>query len=99
MAISRRTLLQRLSTGAAATVAVPWLAELSAADPSGKPIRLNRNENAYGPSAQAIAAMRQVATSANRYADVGAEALRHTIADGSRVTPEQVVLGCGCAEV
>src|ERR1700737_3407518 len=98
MAISRRTLLHRLSTGAAATVAGPWLAELSAAGPSGRPIRLNRNENAYGPSEQAMAAMRQV-TSANRYADVETEALRRKIADCHRVTSEQVVLGCGSGEV
>jgi histidinol-phosphate aminotransferase len=98
MAISRRTLLQRLSMGAAATVARPWLAELSAAGPSGRPIRLNRNENAYGPSEQAMAAMRQV-TSANRYADVETEALRRKIADCHGVTSEQVVLGCGSGEV
>jgi histidinol-phosphate aminotransferase len=99
MPISRRTLLQRLRTGAAATVAVPWLAELSAAGPSGRPIRLNRNENTYGPSEQAMAAMRQALTSANRYADVETEALRRKIADGHRVAPEQVVLGCGSGEV
>jgi histidinol-phosphate aminotransferase len=98
MTISRRILLQCLSTGAAATVAGPWLAKLSAADPSGRPIRLNRNENAYGPSEQAMAAMRQV-SSANRYADVDTEALRRKIAAYHRVTPEQVVLGCGSSEV
>jgi histidinol-phosphate aminotransferase len=99
MTISRRILLQRLSTGAAATVAAPWLAKLSAAGPSGRPIRLNRNENAYGPSEQAMAAMRQAVTSANRHAEVETEALRRKIADCHRVTPEQVVLGCGSGEV
>jgi len=93
MTISRRILLQCLSTGAAATVAGPWLAKLSAAGPSGRPIRLNRNENAYGPSEQAMAAMRQQVSSANRYADVDTEALRRKIAAYHRVTPEQVVLG------
>jgi histidinol-phosphate aminotransferase len=99
MRISRRTLLQRLSTGAAATVAVPWLAETSAAGPSGGPIRLNRNENAYGPSEHAMTAMRQAMTSANRYGDVEMEALRRTIAGCHRMTPEQVALGCGSGEV
>ena len=92
MTISRRILLQRLSTGAAATVAVPWLAKLSAAGPSGRPIRLNRNENAYGPSEQAMAATGRAVTSANRYADVETEALQRTIAACHRVTPEQVRL-------
>jgi histidinol-phosphate aminotransferase len=98
MPISRRTLLQRLSTGAAVTVAGRWLAELSAAGPIGWPIRLSRNENAYGPSEQAMAAMRQV-VSANRYADVETEELRRKIADCHGVMPEQVVLGCGSGEV
>jgi histidinol-phosphate aminotransferase len=99
MTISRRLLLQRLSTSAAATLAMPWLAELGAAGSADRPIRLNRNENAYGPSARAIAAMRPGAASANRYADANAEELRHKIADGFRVTPEQVVLGCGSGEI
>ena len=99
MTISRRILLQRLSTGAAATVAVPWLAKLCAAGPSGRPIRLNRNENAHGPSEQAIAAVRQAVTWASRYADDETEALRRKIAACHRVTPEQVVLGCGSGEV
>ena len=99
MTISRRTLLQRLSTGAAATVAVPWLPESSAAGPPGRPIRLDRNGNAYGPSEQAMAALRRAGTSVNRYADFEMDALRRKIADRHRVTPEQVVLGCGSGEV
>src|ERR1700682_4341931 len=94
MSISRRTLLQRLSAGAAATVAGRWPTELSAASPMGRPIRLSRNENAYGPSPRAMAAMRQV-VSANRYADVETEVLRRKIADSHGVTPHPVVLGCG----
>jgi histidinol-phosphate aminotransferase len=98
MPISRRTLLQRLSAGAVATAAGRWPKELSAASPMGGPIRLSRNENAYGPSPQAMAAMRQV-VSANRYADVETEVLRRKIADCHGVTEQHVVLGCGSREV
>jgi len=97
--ISRRQLLHTLSTGAAATVARPWFAELAASAPVARPIRLNRNENAYGPSDRAIGAMRQSVTSAHRYPDVETEALRNAIAELHRVTPEHVVLGCGSGEI
>jgi len=97
--ISRRQLLERLGTGAAVTVARPWLAELNAAGSSPGTIRLHRNENAYGPSDRAIGVMRRAPTLAHRYADVEDEALRHAVADFHRVTPEQVVPGCGSSEI
>src|SRR5713101_2995753 len=106
MRISRRKLLRRIGAGASITAAMPSLAELSlsaalgepwltpGASRPGCPIRLSRNENAYGPSAKVIATMQETArTVANRYAD--AAALRNKIAALHRVTTEQVVLGCG----
>ena len=66
----------------------------------GGPIRLDRNENAYGPSAKAAAAMQEaVRTAAQRYPDAEAEALRTAIARVHRVTPDRVVLGCGSGDV
>ena len=108
MAISRRTLLGRLGAGAAAVVAERRLAADSGAvaaggadtNRSGGPIRLNRNENPYGPSATVMAAMREAASAAaSRYPDVEAEVLRRKIAGLHRVAPEQVVLGCGSGEI
>jgi histidinol-phosphate aminotransferase len=110
MAISRRALLARLSAGAAAAVATPrWAVGASRATPSatppdtiapGQPIRLNRNENAYGPSATVMTAMREAALGAAfRYPDVEAEALRVKIASDHGVPREQVVLGCGSREI
>lgn len=110
MAISRRALLARLSAGAAAAVAAPrWAVGSSRATPSatppdtiapGQPIRLNRNENAYGPSAVVMTAMREAALGAAfRYPDVEAEALRVMIASQHGVPREQVVLGCGSREI
>jgi histidinol-phosphate aminotransferase len=112
MRISRRALLRRIGAGAAATAAVPSLAEASLGAvmggrlPSGgaigsaRMIRLNRNESAYGPSANAIATMREAAlNAANRYPDGEAEALRSTIGSLHSVSPEQVVLGCGSGEI
>jgi histidinol-phosphate aminotransferase len=54
----------------------------------------------YGPSAAALAAVRDTASSAaGRYPDLEADALRRTIAARHRVAPEQVVLGCGSSEI
>ena len=98
-----------MATGAAATAAVPSLAfgavRGSAPLPEGaanapRPIRLSRNENAYGPSANVTATMREAAlNAANRYPEVEAEALRIRIAALHGVAPEQVVLGCGATEI
>jgi histidinol-phosphate aminotransferase len=112
MSISRRSLLRRIGAAAAGTAVVPSLAEasLSAArgepgltsDASrpGRPIRLSRNENAYGPSARVIATMREAAlTVANRHPEAESDTLRNTIAALHHVTADQVVLGCGSSEI
>ena len=110
--ISRRSLLRRMGAGAAAAVAAPSLAEaslgaipmapvvsLGAIKPEG-PIRLQRNESAYGPSQRAIAAMQEAAVNgASRYPDVGSEALRTKIASLHGLTTDRVVLGCGSSEI
>ena len=110
MAISRRTLLRRLGAGAAVAVTAPHMrvdalgatrdGALGETSRAGEPIRLNRNENAYGPSGDVVAAMRDTAlTAASRYPDVEAEALRRKIAGVHRVAAEHVVLGCGSSEI
>jgi len=92
MSMTRRMLLETLGAGAATALAAR---RAEAASP-GNVIRLNRNENAYGPSPRAIEAIHETAASdANRYPDVEAEELRRRIAAYHRIRPEQVVLGCG----
>ena len=112
MAISRRTILRRMGAGAAVAFAAPSLVEASlgatrvapvgapgASEPAG-PIRLHRNEAAYGPSHRAIAAMQEAALNgASRYADVESEALRTKIARLHGVSTDSVVLGCGSSEI
>ena len=102
MGISRRNLLRQIGAGAAAAgaAAIPVLAEASTGVAPGGPIRLDRNENAYGPSAKAIAAMQDaVRTAASRYPDSEADALREAVARFHRVSPDQIVLGCGAGEI
>jgi histidinol-phosphate aminotransferase len=107
MSISRRHLLRFFGAGAAVSAAMlpvngTCLSDVVLASLAGRapgPIRLDRNENAYGPSQNAIAAMNEGAASANRYPDADCESLANRIAQMHGVAPEQVVLGCGSSEI
>src|SRR5205814_3853660 len=96
MLISRRDLLRRLGRGAVVSAAFPWVHEAAWAGTSAEPdpIRLDSNENAYGPSERANAAMRESLGVPDRGREAG-HALTAEIAALHRVRPEQVVLGCG----
>ena len=58
-------------------------------------IKLASNENPFGPSPKAIAAMAAALPSAGRYPDDGAVELRAELARRHQVQPNQVVLGAG----
>ncbi|MBV9785776.1 MAG: histidinol-phosphate transaminase [Acidisphaera sp.] len=63
-------------------------------------IKLNTNENPYGPSPAVLAAIRAAVTDTLRlYPDPHAEALRRTLAAHHGVDPEQVFVGNGSDEV
>jgi histidinol-phosphate aminotransferase len=108
MQLSRRRFLRSVSLGTAAATSLQWplWAGSSAAafeparakDPDG-PIRLNSNENVYGPSAKTAAAIRTALGSSNRYPFREYDALVERIASFHRVRPEQVMLGCGSTEI
>ncbi|MCV3734804.1 histidinol-phosphate transaminase [Rhizobium sp. TRM96647] len=63
-------------------------------------VKLNTNENPYGPSPKAIAAMQAAVTdSLKLYPDPSALGLRQAIARACRVEPEEVFVGNGSDEV
>ncbi|HEX4825939.1 MAG TPA: aminotransferase class I/II-fold pyridoxal phosphate-dependent enzyme [Candidatus Polarisedimenticolaceae bacterium] len=62
-------------------------------------IRLDSNENPYGPSAKALAALIAANPIANRYPDDAEETMRSALAKLHGVASEQVVLGCGSSEI
>jgi histidinol-phosphate aminotransferase len=62
-------------------------------------VRLNYNENPFGPAASAKAAMRAAADAAFRYADAEERELLELIAAREGCRPEQVVLGAGSGEI
>ena len=104
MSISRRNVLRTLGAGAIANVAFPssWLSgsalTAKGKPPAAGPIRLNRNENAYGASPLAIAALREGLTDIYRYPELG-DALQEKLANLHNVKPNQIVLGCGSTEI
>jgi len=70
--------------------------------PPGVPenvIQLNSNENPYGPSAQALAAMTKSQRIASRYPGALEQRLLETLAQLHGVEPKNVLLGCGSGEI
>jgi histidinol-phosphate aminotransferase len=112
MALSRRQLLKGLANGlvgvsVAPSIASAWLPLAAGAswpaEASSVPsaaIRLDRNDNPYGPSREVVAAIRGVALSqSNRASKEETERLRHAIATRHGVAVDHVVLGSGSSEI
>jgi histidinol-phosphate aminotransferase len=103
---SRRNFLRSLSMGAAAGAAVHWSGSIQAhavePDRTRQPdrfIRLNSNENAYGPSPKVASVIRSATDRVNRYPFMKCDELTQGIASFHRVKPEQVLFACGSTEI
>lgn len=66
---------------------------------SDKAILLNSNENPYGPSKKALAAMKDSLASAARYPDALITEMTETVAKLHGVSTGQVMLGCGSGDI
>ncbi|MFN8805639.1 MAG: aminotransferase class I/II-fold pyridoxal phosphate-dependent enzyme, partial [Bacteroidota bacterium] len=64
-----------------------------------KKVRLNSNENPYGPSDKAKKAVTDILSEGNRYAFNELDDLRKTIAQKNGVDPSFVLLGAGSGEL
>jgi histidinol-phosphate aminotransferase len=67
--------------------------------PAGAPIRLNYNENPYGPSPRALEALAISGPVAARYPEQAREQLAAALANYHHVLPENILLGCGSTEI
>ena len=99
MSFSRRELLRSSAASALTSAAITSLDEVVLARPPGTTIRLDQNENAYGPSPKAIEAMRACLLAANRYPRSECEELTERIARFHKIKHEQVTLGAGTREI
>lgn len=66
--------------------------------PASQLIRLGSNENPYGPSPKARAAIQAIMSEGNRYADDQSRELRELIAKYEGVSPDYIFVGAGSAE-
>jgi histidinol-phosphate aminotransferase len=62
-------------------------------------IRINFNENPYGPSPKALEALAACGRIANRYPDRAQAELTQSIAEMHGVQPENILIGCGSTEI
>ncbi len=104
--LSRRRFAQLLGLGAAYAVTQRGMlsgATPKAAEPYANPalgaVRLNSNENPYGPSPLAIKAMSAAFSLAWRYPDEHADALVEQLARINGVNRNQILLGDGSGEI
>jgi histidinol-phosphate aminotransferase len=108
MITSRRGFIRSLGGCAAAGLAVQWpltgasraaIFEPSRFKQDDGLIRLNSNENAYGPSTKVADAIKSSIENANRYPRMEYNSLAEQIASFHNVKPEHVLLGCGSTEI
>lgn len=105
MQANRRTWLKQIGLGVAG-ISLSQLSsfaspprQLAAAAMAGGPVKLNSNENPYGPSPLARQAMAQHNNFSNRYGwDVNGE-LIEALAKKNNVAPEGILLGAGSTEL
>jgi histidinol-phosphate aminotransferase len=105
LSMSRRRFAQLLGAGAAAVVARPSLSRPSighrglSSTAATAVVRLNSNENPYGPSPMALKAMTDAFSLAWRYPDEHADALVEQLAKVNGVNRDQILLGDGSGEI
>src|SRR3981189_971041 len=100
--ISRRRVAPFRGVGAAAAIVRPRFTIAAEQPPKSKStgiVRLSANENPYGPSPQAHAAMKGSFDVCCRYPDEANDVLIEKIAKINGVNREQIVLGDGSSEI
>ncbi|MFZ0634496.1 MAG: histidinol-phosphate transaminase [Candidatus Acidiferrales bacterium] len=102
--LSRRQFAATLGVAVAAAAARTSFSPLGLQRPARPPrpagmILLNANENPYGPSPKALAAMTQSQSVAMRYPGAAIDEVVHEIAQLHGVTPDNIALGCGSTEI
>jgi histidinol-phosphate aminotransferase len=102
---SRRDFSRIFAQSLAAAIAAPSLPHLNLSDAQQSnpmplaPIRLNFNENPYGPSPKARAALADCGPISNRYPDEAYRQVIAALAQKHQVNPENIILGCGSTEI
>ena len=99
---SRRDFSRALGSLAVAFAApeLPLILDVQRARPAPPDaIHLNFNENPYGPSPKALAALDECGHVASRYPGPVEIELTDALAKNYNVSPENIALGCGSTEI
>src|SRR5579862_5261434 len=105
MLLSRRRFVHVAGGVASALVTLPLAAEALSSSEAAQgasvtgPVRLDSNENPYGPSAKVMESMREALSTANRYPRQEYTPLVQRLAAVHNVAPERVIVGCGSSEI
>ncbi|MGH9415121.1 MAG: pyridoxal phosphate-dependent aminotransferase [Terriglobales bacterium] len=105
MTFNRREFGKSLGAAVGASVLLPELATTAAAaaaprlHPAASPIKLDSNENPYGPSPAAVAAITGCESIACRYPGANDRALVERLASYYQLPASQILLGCGSTEI
>jgi len=103
--ISRRSLARLLGAAAGASLLESGpagalaRASTSSTGASAGPVRLNANENPYGPCRAALGALAGCGSVASLYPGRIQEEMRQSLAAHHRVEPDQIALGCGSSDI
>jgi histidinol-phosphate aminotransferase len=106
--LSRRDFARTLTTALGAWALAPRLARAGSPAPTlGRPqevahpggVRIDSNENPYGPSQKALEAMTRSQAVSARYPDIQEDKMAEALAKLHGVKSENVILGCGSGEV
>ncbi|HWZ84697.1 MAG TPA: aminotransferase class I/II-fold pyridoxal phosphate-dependent enzyme [Thermoanaerobaculia bacterium] len=103
--ISRRSLARLLGAAAGASLLEYGPADAlarastSSSGASSGPIRLNANENPYGPCKAGLTALAGCGSVASLYPGRIQEEMRQSLAAHHRVEPDQIALGCGSSDI
>ena len=102
MITSRRDFLRSVGVGTAAGIAARPLTGFSSTATfkyEDGLVRLDNNENAYGPSKKVLDAIQSSIRGVNRYPLMEDHSLAEQIADVHAVKLEQILLGCGSTDI
>jgi histidinol-phosphate aminotransferase len=94
-----RTLGAAVGTAVVADRLPPAAGAGPAKDQDPDLVRLDSNENPYGPSDAALAAMTRAQAVASRYPDGAEREMGEALARAHGVTPDRIVLGCGSSDI
>jgi histidinol-phosphate aminotransferase len=104
MRVSRRSVLQSFAVtpvfgSTARSLIGRSVAKIPQPNPLPRPILLDHNEGAYGPSEKVLAVLRDAPSLGNRYPRTEYESLVSNISALHNVKQEQIALGCGSSEI